>query len=467
MNETMPHGGHCTGGGPHPGANPPPRSASLPARMRPLPEGAELLPARLEQLLEAAGDGVVVLDREGRPTWLNASAERLLGLSRAALPDGSLWAEPSPLQTPELARGCRRAAEGGTPVTVKEYLAPRDAWVEARISPSPAGLLVLLRDVTEVEHALGRAERFAEDLRHKEARFRSFLESTSVVLWVTDASGHFQADSPSWCAFTGQSGEKWRDGSGWLEAIHPQDRALASAAWKRAFESRGVYEVEYRLRRVDGSYTPVLSRGVPVLEPDGTVREWVGAITDITAQRRAHQALELLAEAGVALTSSLEPRLALERLARCVVPGFAEWCAVYLRATHGALERVACVDQDTTRALRMRTEGLDPEDGPHDPRRVVETGELEHFRPLAEQFLYGQEQSAARRALRFTFAGLRGMTVPLTLNGQVLGAITFAAGRGYRPYDAEDQRLAVELAHRAAVAIEHSHLLALPPPPRR
>ena len=435
--------------------------------MRPLPEGADLPPARLQQLLDAAGDGVLVLDLEGRPTWLNASAERLLGLSRQALPAGSLWAEPSPLGTLELVQACRRAAASGTPVTVKEHLAARSAWMEARISPSPAGLLVLLRDVTEGVRARERAERLAEDLRHSEARFRSFLESTSVVLWVTDASGHFQADSPSWCAFTGQSDEKWRDGSGWLEAIHPQDRALASAAWKRAFESRGVYEVEYRLRRVDGSYTPVLSRGVPVLQPDGSVREWVGAITDITAQRRAHQALELLAEAGVALTSSLELRLALERLARCAGARFAEWCALYLRTAEGALERVACVDHDGTRALRMRTEGLNPEDGPHDPRRVVETGELEHFRPLTEQFLYGQEHHAARRALRFTFAGLRGMTVPLTLNGKVLGALTFAAGKGYRPYDAEDQRLAVELAHRAAVAIEHSHLLALPPHPRR
>jgi PAS domain S-box-containing protein len=347
---------------------------------------------------------------------------------------------------------------------VEEYLAPKGVWLEARISHSPAGLLVLLRDVTELVGARERAERLAKELRHSEARFRSFLESTSVVLWVTDASGHFQSDSPSWCAFTGQSDAKWRDGSGWLEAIHPEDRALASAAWRRAFESRGVYEVEYRLRRADGAYVPVLSRGVPVLEPDGAVREWVGAITDITAQRRAHQALELLAEVGVTLTSSFELRQSLERFVRCMVPRFAEWCALYLRNAQGALERVACVDHDSKRSLRMRTEGLDPEDGPHDPRRVVETGELEHFRPLNEQYLFGQVHNEPRRALRYTFAGLRGMTVPLTLNGQVLGAITFAAGPGYRAYDSEDQRLAVELAHRAAVAIEHSLFLLAPPP---
>ncbi len=426
--------------------------------MRLFPEGPERHPVRLEQLLDGASDGVLVLDLQGRPTWLNASAERLLGLSRRPLADGSLWAEPPPLEAPALVQACRRAAETGAPATVEQYLASRGAWIHARLSPSAQGLLVLLHDVTELVRARERAERLAEELRHSEARFRSFMMSTSVIQWLTDASGRFQADSPSWCAFTGQSNAKWRDGSGWLEAIHPEDRALASAAWKRAFESRGIYEVEYRLRRADGTYTPVLSRGVPVLAPDGSVREWVGAITDITAQRRTHQALALLAEAGVALTSSLELRQALERLVRCVVPGFAEWCALYLRNAQGAIERVACMDHDATRSLRMRTEGLNPEDGPHDPRRVVETGELEHFRPLSEQRLYGQVHGEVPRALRITFAGLRGMTVPLALNGQVLGAITFAAGKGYRPYDAEDQRLAGELAHRAAVAIEHALL---------
>jgi PAS domain S-box-containing protein len=552
--------------------------------MSPEPDSA---PPRLEQLLDAATDGVLALDPRGRPTWLNASAERILGLSRGELLGHVLWEGASALEGSELAQACRHAAEEGVPATVEEHLAHLGTWIEARVFPSREGLLVMLRDVTPLKqleadadrlHALVRsapvaafitrgpqhvfelnnprhrelhgrrellglparepllelegqgvlalldrayasgealvldavplrvptpdggreerlfhltceplrdaagqveglavftfevteqvrarrkAEQLAEDLRRNEERFRSLVVGTSTILWVTDPSGHTQADSPSWCAFTGQSNAKWRDGSGWLEAIHPEDRALASAAWKRAFETRGLYEVEYRLRRADGTYLPVVSRGVPVLEADGTVREWVGSITDISPQRRARQALELLSEASVALSSSLDLRQALERLARCVVPRFAEWCAVYVRDPAGAIERVACVDHHPTRALRLRMEGVLLEDSPHDPRRVLAHGEVEHFPPLSEQLLFGQELNLDRRALRFAFAGLRGMTVPLILEGQVLGAITFAAGRGYSDYDGEDQRVAGELAHRAAVAVEHARLFEL------
>src|SRR4028118_2416738 len=49
------------------------------------------------------------------------------------------------------------------------------------------------------------------------------------------------------------------------------------------------HEVEFRLRRPDGSYSLILSRAVPVLNADGTLREWVGTTPDITAPRAAEQ----------------------------------------------------------------------------------------------------------------------------------------------------------------------------------
>ncbi|QRO01724.1 PAS domain-containing protein [Archangium violaceum] len=554
--------------------------------MVPLTDTYRSAPPRLEQLLEAVTDGVLVLDVQERPTYINVSAERILGRSRQELLGHCLWNALPDLEETELGRACQSALRQGVPSTVEEHIVPLGAWLEARVFPSEEGLLVFLRDVTplkqmeteyarlhalvmsapavafvtrgpqhvfelsnprhrqlhggremagqpardalpelegqgllevldrvyvtgtpfileqvplRVEGARGRqeerlfhltcqplrnavgrvdgvaafafevtdlvrarwrAERLAEDLSRSEARFRSLVVATSTILWTTDASGVFQEDSPTWCGFTGQSYEKWRSGTGWLDAIHPEDRARASAAWKRAFSTRGLYEVEYRLRREDGTYTPVVSRGVPVMELDGSVREWVGTITDITAQRRARQALELLSEASAALSSTLELRQALERLTRSLVPRFGEWCGIYLREGQGSLTRVAFTDVDPVRALRLRKAGRSLEDVPHGPHAVLESGRPDLIPALTEEAL-ASEPDEARRELRRAFMGLRGLGVPLTLEGRAFGVLVVAAGEGYRPHDAEDLRMAEELAHRIAITVEHARLFEL------
>jgi len=71
--------------------------------------------------------------------------------------------------------------------------------------------------------------------------------------------------------------------------VHPDDRAAAERAWRAAVADQRPYEVEYRVRRPDGGYSPTLARAVPVRNPDGTVREWVGTNTDMTAQRRVEE----------------------------------------------------------------------------------------------------------------------------------------------------------------------------------
>ena len=83
--------------------------------------------------------------------------------------------------------------------------------------------------------------------------------------------------------------------SGWIEAVHPDDRADTLAAWGRALEMRSAYRIEHRLRRADGTYRVMDVRAVPILHPtlqeDAAIREWVGTHTDITERRHAEEAL--------------------------------------------------------------------------------------------------------------------------------------------------------------------------------
>ncbi|HEV7499774.1 MAG TPA: PAS domain-containing protein, partial [Vicinamibacteria bacterium] len=78
---------------------------------------------------------------------------------------------------------------------------------------------------------------------------------------------------------------------GWLESIHPDDRAPAMAVWMAAATEKRPYQSEMRVRTRDGRYRHFETRGVPIFADDGSIREWIGTDTDITARKEAENAL--------------------------------------------------------------------------------------------------------------------------------------------------------------------------------
>ena len=131
-----------------------------------------------------------------------------------------------------------------------------------------------------------------ERVRHSEQRFRLLVDTAATIVWTTDPiKGEFRDPQPRWSAFTGQSFEQAR-GVGWLEAIHPEDREHTLDAWRTASAARMRYQVEHRLRRADGAWRHMAVHGVPVLDEDGSVREWVGTHTDVTERKQAEAQME-------------------------------------------------------------------------------------------------------------------------------------------------------------------------------
>ncbi|MDB5375236.1 MAG: domain S-box protein [Belnapia sp.] len=133
----------------------------------------------------------------------------------------------------------------------------------------------------------------AAAVAESEARFRALIEASAQIVWTADASGAITEDSPSWRAFTGQGEAEWL-GTGWLDAIHPEDRTAAAAVWSGCIASRTPYETSYRLRHRSGDYRWTAARSLPLLRPDGTVRTWVGMNIDIEEQRQAEARLRAL-----------------------------------------------------------------------------------------------------------------------------------------------------------------------------
>lgn len=128
-------------------------------------------------------------------------------------------------------------------------------------------------------------------LHRSELRYRSLVEATAAIVWNTPASGEFETEQPGWAEFTGQTFDELK-GWGWLNAIHPEDRPHTARVWSAAVASRTIYQVEHRIRRRDGEYRHMVVRAVPILADDGTISEWIGVHTDVSAQMRAKEAAE-------------------------------------------------------------------------------------------------------------------------------------------------------------------------------
>ncbi len=125
-------------------------------------------------------------------------------------------------------------------------------------------------------------------LRRSEDRYRALVAATAQLIWAADAQGLTHPDVPTWGAFTGQSAEE-ATGQGWLDAVHPDDRAHTAELWAHAVATATPFEAEYRVRRHDGVYVHFSSRGVPVFEEDGSVREWIGFCSDISVRKKAEE----------------------------------------------------------------------------------------------------------------------------------------------------------------------------------
>ena len=140
-------------------------------------------------------------------------------------------------------------------------------------------------------------QRVQRALHASEERFRAAAEAVGDIIWTNDAQGRMVGPQPYWERFTGQSQAEYQ-GHGWAEAIHPDDVRPTVEAWNEAVSGRRVFTFEHRVRRRDGEYRLFSIRAMPVLNQDGTVREWVGVHEDITERKQAEAAVEAARDAA-------------------------------------------------------------------------------------------------------------------------------------------------------------------------
>ncbi|HYH98238.1 PAS domain-containing protein [Hyalangium sp.] len=343
---------------------------------------------------------------------------------------------------------------------------PVGALVMSRRGPVPftAEDSMLLQDIAD-RAALAIAHvKQTRAIERSERRFRSLAEASAEVVWTTAPDGRVVEDSPSWRAFTGQTLQQWL-GSGWFEALHPEDRERVDQAWSQAVAQKAHVEMEYRVRRPDGSYTWTAARAAPVLNEDGSVREWIGTNTDITEKKRVEDQQKFLVSATAALAESLNVDVTLDKAAQVAVSSIADWCNItLLDGQSGKPRRVTLTNRDAARALQLRTatEGLLGEDRfSLGTAHVLRTGEAQLLARFEEAHV--RAIAAAHPGIEAVvreFAPRSLLAIPMrVVGGRILGAITLVTtDESRRNYGPSDLAFAEEFARRCAIAIENAQL---------
>ncbi len=322
------------------------------------------------------------------------------------------------------------------------------------------GVVLIATDITERRNS-------EEALRRSEERYRSLVQAGAQVVWVTTPTGKIAEDSPEWRWITGQTVDEYL-GSGWLDAIHPEDRERVEREWLDCVDSGKVFDSRYRVRTKSGSYRHYDVRAVPI-ERDGKIIEWVGASSDVTGQREAEEMRGRLTEQlSAAALRTVRLQQATSMLAEAItVEQVVEVITEVGRSAIGA-ERSAVAMLDPER-LRLRT--VNPTGLPDGPGAL--SGDVPLDLPsvmtaaiLARRPLLVENSDALRKY----FEGQAGLDMflehtderawvglPLLASGAPLGALRFAFTRPRRITD--EERVFLEaLAGQCALALERASM---------
>ena len=420
------------------------------------------------ELLDALPMAVILVDRSGLVWGWNAAAETLYGHAREAALGAPFVDVLFDDDDRDAAAGLVDAAGRGVAWEGDFRIRRSDGALlvsSFRLAPAGATLGSAWLATDGIDQGLAEQERSVLLSAERAARataeealglLEAILTSAPVGIAVFDLDLRYVRVNDAYAALSGVPAEDHLGGQ--LGDVLPLQAGVSAD-----------------LRRVVTTGRTILGRNVEVVADDGDARSFnvsyfpvrsaagalVGAgltLVEVTEAKRAeaeraallrraeaaHLRLSILATASTVLTTTMELDELLARLTRVLTPMAADWCVIELVDAEGLVERVAVSHRarDTAQALAAQlAESRIALDGDGPVAAVLRSGQARLAGPEAVPELDGREPPLHSSVV-----------VPIESRGRVLGVLVLAT-EGDRQLDDDDLDLAVEIAHRAALAV--------------
>ena len=425
---------------------------------------------QLETIMATVEEGIIVQAPDFSRLYANEAAARATGVASTdevvrADPDEMVaqfelldehGAELAPSELPG-----RRAFDGATHEQVVHYRrrdGGDDRWSLIRANPvrNEHGQVVA---TVSVIHDITERRASEQQAREAAALVESVFRNAPVGLAFWDRELRYQRVNEELIEINGVPAEEMVGHT--IFELFPQFEGQLGEILHRVLETGEPYvgqEVVGETPAQPGVQRIWRASWFPVRADDGTILGVGGVVDEITAERRAEERVHFLARAGELLNRTLDSAETLGALAELAVPAFAGHVTVDL-FVDGALRCVGArhVDPAKTELMRRLREEYPPTVEDHPVQRALRTGEpqvVADVQAEAASMAHDAQHAAAIAEL----ANESGIVVPLIARGVTFGAITFGTVAPQPRFDAADVVLAVELAQRAAVALDNSLL---------
>lgn len=317
----------------------------------------------------------------------------------------------------------------------------------------PSRMLGVNMDIT-------KQKRIENILKESEEQFRSMADSAPIMMWLVNLEKMTYYFNKKWLDFRGKTLEE-EAGSGWVDAIFPEDLDRITKISQNAFDKREPFEMEYRLQRWDGEYRWVLDSGAPRYTSNGSFLGYTGICIDIDERKHIEDSLKFKSEATRVLSLSLDYNTTLKTVARIAIPRMADWCTVDMINERGEIELLAISHKDPSKvrwAKELRKSNPVDTNSDSGVGGVLRNGKTAFFPNITDEMLIAGSKTKKQLALARKIGIRSMMIVPIKAENKSIGAITFISAESKRQYTETDRDMAEQLATRASLAIENSKL---------
>lgn len=236
---------------------------------------------RFRTLAENTPDIVIRYGTNMQVLFANTATEHSIGLTPASLTDKSLFQLPIINKIPEsyilkIQQTLETGEEKDVISSYEHEGALSDYYTHFIPEKNAAGDVVSVIAISRNISDLHEAQKELQQARD----FIFMAEVIPQLIWITEANGDASFFNQHWYDYTGLSKEEsmfW----GWQIVVHPDDLQQTITEWQQSLQRKEPYQVEYRLRRYDGSYRWFLAKAMPMKDADENVLKWYGFCADI------------------------------------------------------------------------------------------------------------------------------------------------------------------------------------------